>query len=39
MKQKTKLKTFGNIGYQYQLLVHEWLIYWYRPQKNRSIDL
>jgi len=24
MKQKTRFKNFGNIGYRYQLLVHEW---------------
>jgi len=31
MKQKTRFKTFGNIGYR--LLVCEWPIYrcWHRP--------
>jgi len=33
MKQKTKCKNFGSIGYQHRLSVHEWLIYWYRSQK------
>jgi len=27
MKQKTRIKKFGNIGYQYPLPVHEWLMY------------
>jgi len=34
MKQKTRFKNFENIGYQYRLLVHEWPIYRYRPQKS-----
>jgi len=34
MKQKTRFKNFGNIGYQYRLSVHEWPIYQYRPQKS-----
>jgi len=34
MKQKTRFKNFGNIGYQYRLLVHEWLMYQYRPQNS-----
>jgi len=37
MKQKTRIKNFGNIGYRYLLLVHEWPIYRhpYQPQKSR----
>jgi len=27
MKQKTRIKKFGNISYQYRLPVHEWLMY------------
>jgi len=36
MNQKTRFKNFGNIGYRYQLSVHEWLKYQYqhRPQKS-----
>jgi len=36
MKQKTRFKNFGNNGYQYRLLVHEWPIdqYRYRPPKS-----
>ena len=32
MKQKTRFKHFGNVGYW--LSAHEWLIYQYRPQKS-----
>jgi len=31
MKQKTRFKKFGNIGYQYRLLAPEWSIYLCRP--------
>jgi len=31
MRQKTRFKNFRNIGYWYQLLVHEWAIYRYQP--------
>jgi len=31
MEQKARFKNFRNIGYQYQLSVHEWLMYQYRP--------
>jgi len=34
MKQKTRFKNFGNVGYWYWLLVHEWLIYRYWPKKR-----
>jgi len=34
MKQKKRFKNFGNISYRYQLPVHKWLIYQYRPQKS-----
>jgi len=34
MKQKTRFKNFGNIGYRYWLSVHEWPIYQYRPHKS-----
>jgi len=26
MKQKTRFKNFGNVGYQHQISVHEWPI-------------
>jgi len=32
MKQKTRFKHFGNVGYWPS--AHEWLIYQYRPQKS-----
>jgi len=32
MKQKTRFKNFGNIGYRPS--AHEWPIYRYRPQKS-----
>jgi len=32
MKQKTRFKNFGNIGYW--LSIHEWSIHRYRPQKS-----
>jgi len=31
---KTRFKNFRNISCWYQLSVHEWLIYRYRPQKS-----
>jgi len=34
MKQKTRFKNFGNIGYWYWLSAHEWLIYQYHPPKK-----
>jgi len=37
MKQKTRYKNFGNN--QYRLLVHEWPLYRYRPQKAISVEL
>jgi len=36
MKQKSRFKSFGNTGYQYQLSVHAWLIYWYRHWTQKS---
>jgi len=36
MKQKTRFKNFGNIGYR--LLVHEWPIYRYQPQTGILVD-
>jgi len=36
MNQKTRFKIFGNIGYRFQLLVHEWLIYWYQLKKSHT---
>jgi len=38
MKQKTRFKNFGNIGYQYRLLAHEWPIS-ISPKKAISVDL
>jgi len=32
MKQKSRFKNFGNIGYRYRLSVHKWPMYRYRPQ-------
>jgi len=35
MKQKTRFTNFRNIGYQHRLSIHEWPIYWYRPQESQ----
>jgi len=41
MKQKTRFKNFGNIGYQYWLLVQKWSIWIYWPESHigRSLKL
>jgi len=34
MKQKTRFKIIGNIGYRHRPTVQEWPLHRHRPQKN-----